>query len=572
MNHTLHRYGALKRLILTFMILLPFIPFILVLAIGYSYFTTSLETSTIASMKRIVEDHQQIIESFLKERKADLEFIVYSYRFEDLADPEKLFGVFNQLRKESPAFIDLGIFNEDGIHVTYHGPYKLVGRDYGQEDWFKQVLKQGVYISDIFVGYRKIPHFIIAVAKEEQGKKWVIRATIDTYLFTDLVEKVRIGKTGEAYILHGDGVFQTQRRSGGNLMDKDPDLIVARGRHEGIKVFVQKNSRGEEYLYATTWLHGKNWMLVVRQETADAFRALRSAAYLILFISILGGAVITVVAFYLTNRIVRRMELIDTEKDQLGKQLVRATRLAELGQMASGFAHEINNPLQIMKSEQALIDAIFSDMKEKKDLKNTPDLVDLEDSLSQIKVQIDRCADITQAILKFGRKSEPVIKDVDVAAFITEVSGMIVKKASVQGIALKEEISENTPPVRGDPAQLQQVLLNLFNNAIDAIAERHGSQGGELTVKVGPDENGKVMIAVKDNGIGISPENMKKVFTPFFTTKPVGKGTGLGLSVCYGIVDSMGGTMEASSETGVGTTFTVRLPAAGQQGLQKPIS
>ena len=561
MDKVKNRYETLKKLILGIMIIVPFIPFILVLGIGYYYFTTALETNSIASMKRIVEDHGQMIDSFLRERRADLEFIINSYRFEDLADPEKLFVVFNQLQKESSTFIDLGIFNEEGIHITYHGPYKLVGRDYGEEDWFKQVLKHGVYISDIFLGYRRIPHFIIAVAKEEQGKKWVIRATIDTYLFTDLVEKVRIGKTGEAYILHGDGVFQTQRRSGGNLMDKDPDLIVERGRHEGIKVFIQKDSRGEEYLYATTWLHGKNWMLVVRQETADAFRALRSAAYIILLISMLGGAVITVVAFYLTNRIIRRMEQIDTEKDQLGKQLVRATRLAELGQMATGFAHEINNPLQIMKSEQALIDAIFSDMKNKEQLKNTQDTVDLEDSLNQIKVQIDRCANITQAILKFGRKSEPVIKDIDLAIFMPEVSGMIAKKASVQGIALKEEILENTPPVRGDPAQLQQVLLNLFNNAIDAIAERHGSQGGELTVNAGPDENGRVMIAVRDNGIGISPENMKKVFTPFFTTKPVGKGTGLGLSVCYGIVDSMGGTMEASSERGVGTTFIVRLPA-----------
>ena len=563
MDKVKNRYETLKRLILGIMIIVPFIPFILVLGIGYYYFTTALETNSIASMKRIVEDHGQMIDSFLRERRADLEFIIHSYHFEDLADPEKLFVVFNQLQKESSTFIDLGIFNEEGIHITYHGPYKLVGRDYGQEDWFKQVLKQGVYISDIFLGYRRIPHFIIAVAKEEQGKKWVIRATIDTYMFTDLVEKVRIGKTGEAYILHGEGVFQTQRRSGGNLMDKDPDLIVERGRHEGIKVFIQKDSRGEEYLYATTWLQGKNWMLVVRQETADAFQALRSAAYIIVLISILGGAVITVVAFYLTNRIIRRMEQVDTEKDHLGKQLVRATRLAELGQMATGFAHEINNPLQIMKSEQALIDAIFSDMKNKEQLKNTQDTVDLEDSLNQIKVQIDRCANITQAILKFGRKSEPVIKDIDLATFMPEVSGMIAKKASVQGIALKEEILENTPPVRGDPAQLQQVLVNLFNNAIDAIAERHGSQGGELTVNAGPDENGKVMIAVRDNGIGISPENMKKVFTPFFTTKPVGKGTGLGLSVCYGIVDSMGGTMEASSERGVGTTFTVRLPAAG---------
>jgi two-component system NtrC family sensor kinase len=260
------------------------------------------------------------------------------------------------------------------------------------------------------------------------------------------------------------------------------------------------------------------------------------------------------------------MEEIDTEKEQLGQQLVRASRLAELGEMAAGFAHEINNPLQIMTSEQALVDTIFSDMIQRGELKESQDLVDLKDSMDQIKLQIERCAKITQAILKFGRQSEPVSMDIDLVGFIPEVTSMIVKKASVNGITLREEISDNTPVVRGDPSMLQQVLLNLYNNATDAIMERHGTEGGELVIASAPDENGKVKISVTDNGIGISPENLKKIFAPFFTTKPVGKGTGLGLSVCYGIVDSMGGVMEVSSERGVGTTFTVRLPAAPQEG------
>jgi two-component system NtrC family sensor kinase len=139
---------------------------------------------------------------------------------------------------------------------------------------------------------------------------------------------------------------------------------------------------------------------------------------------------------------------------------------------------------------------------------------------------------------------------------------MIVKQASVNGITVREEISDQTPIIRGDPSLLQQVLLNLYNNAMDAIMERHGTEGGEMVVASGPDEDGKVKISVTDNGIGISPENLKKIFSPFFTTKPVGKGTGLGLSVCYGIVDSMGGVMEVSSRRGVGTTFTMRFPAA----------
>jgi two-component system NtrC family sensor kinase len=557
-----NRYATLKRLILAIMILVPFVPFILVLGIGYYYFTTSLESTAIASMKRIVGDHRQMIESFLRERKADLEFVVHSFSFEQLADPQELYKVFTHLQEKSVAFVDLGIFNEEGIHVAYHGPYRLVGKDYSQEDWFKQVLRQGYYVSDIFLGYRRVPHFIIALAGAEEGKKWVIRATIDTYMFTDLVEKVRIGKTGEAYIVNRQGIFQTERRSGGNLMDSDPDGIVQASPDNEIRTFVKEDLKGEEYLYATAWLKDKEWMLVVRQEEADAFRALRSASYMILLVSLIGGALIVAVAFYVTGQIIRRMEVIDTEKDQLGQQLVRATRLAELGQMAAGFAHEINNPLQIMKSEQTLIDTIFSDMKERGDLKESEDLKELEDSIAQIKLQIDRCAKITQAILKFGRQSEPVIKDVDLVSFIPEVTSMISKKASVSGITLKEEIAENTPIIHVDPSQLQQVILNLYNNAIDAIVERHGSQGGELTIGAGPDEDGRVRVSVKDNGVGISPENLKKVFAPFFTTKPVGKGTGLGLSVCYGIVDSMGGVMEVESEKGVGTKFIIRLPAA----------
>jgi two-component system NtrC family sensor kinase len=556
------RYGKLRRLILSIMILVPSVPFIIVLAIGYYYFTTSLENSAIASLNRIVGDHRQMIESFLRERKTDLGFVISSYRFEELSDPQTLYGVFKNLQEKSATFVDLGIFNEEGIHVAYHGPYRLVGRDYSREDWFRQVMKQGYYVSDIFLGYRRIPHFIIALCREEAGRSWVIRATIDTYMFTDLVEKVRIGKTGEAYILNAEGVFQTARRSGGELMEVDDTQIVTPAPEAQIRTFVKKNAKGEDYLYATTRLRDKDWMLVVRQEEADAFSALRSASYMIILVSLIGAGLIVVVAFYLTGQIIRRMERIDREKVRLGRQLVRATQLAELGQMAAGFAHEINNPLQIMKSEQTLIDTIFSDLKGRGEVQDSEDLREIEDSMAQIKLQIDRCAKITQAILKFGRKSEGTAKDVDLVGFIPEVTAMISKKASVSGIALKEEVAANTPAVHVDSSQLNQVLINLLNNAIDAIVEKHGAEGGALTVTAGPDMDGKVFISVSDNGSGISPEDLKKVFTPFFTTKPVGQGTGLGLSVCLGIIDSMGGVMEVSSEKGVGTTFTIHLPAA----------
>jgi two-component system NtrC family sensor kinase len=438
----------------------------------------------------------------------------------------------------------------------------LEGKVYQNASWFKEVMRKGYYISDVFLGYRRIPHFVIALAKEEMGKRWILRATIDTHLFNALVKKVRIGKTGEAYLLNAEGMFQTERRSGGSLMSKDPDIIPYPSSQKGIHTFFHRDGRGENYVYATTWLRNKKWLLVVRQEKADAFQSLRTATYLIILASIVGVMAIVLLAAYLTGRIVRRMEEMDSEKVRLSDQLVRASRLAELGEMAAGFAHEINNPLQIIKNEQALMAVLLSELKEAGELRPSESLKEIEDSMDQIDYQITRCAEITQAILKFGRQSEPHVKELDLTDFLPQVTGMVEKKASVHGIALTQRISQDVPPIHGDPGQLQQVLLNLYNNAIDAIVTRHGSAGGELSLDAARGIDGKVEIILRDNGCGISPENQKRIFTPFFTTKPMGKGTGLGLSVCYGIINNMGGVVEVSSEEGVGTSVAIRLPAA----------
>ena len=556
-------YAALKKVIFVSMILVPFIPFILALGIGYYYFAASLETNTIESMKRIVKDHRQMIESFLMERKADLEFILKTHSFEQLRRPENLEVIFENLQKQSQAFVDLGIFDENGLHVAYLGPYQLSGRDYHQAPWFKAVIQNGFFISDVFLGYRQVPHFVIAVASTGRNSRWVIRATIDSHIFNDLVKNVRIGKTGEAYLLDSKGVFQTDRRSGGILMQPDPDRSKYGAVHEGIKTFIATDAWGETFLYATTWLKDSDWLLVVRQEKADAFKTLRRSAYLIGIISILGGAGIIAVAFLVTGIIIRRLERMDREKNQLGEQLIRAGRLAEIGEMAAGFAHEINNPLQIIKSEHALVEMILADLKSNGQLTQSQDLTDLEDSIDQIKRQVDRCAEITQAILQFGRKEEPISQNIDLRSFIPDVVGMVARKAGVHGITIEHHIAADMPSVHGDPRHLQQVLVNLLNNAIDAAIERHGASGGEIRIESAPSaENRHVEIQVYDNGSGITNDNLKKIFTPFFTTKPVGKGTGLGLSVCYGIIQKMGGDMAVASRENMGTKFTIRLPSS----------
>jgi two-component system NtrC family sensor kinase len=554
------QYSSLRKTILLAMIMVPVCTFITILCIGYFTFSRTIETRTMQTLERIADDHRHMIDSFLMERKGNLDFVADSYAFEDLLKPGILVSLLERLQRESMAFMDLGVFNDSGVHVAYHGPYKLTGKNYSNEEWFKTVLRQGYYISDVFLGFRNTPHFIIAVTRNMNDRTWVLRATIDTYIFNDLVENIRIGKTGEAYIINAKSQFQTKRRSGGNLLETDADQITFPEHDKDGYTFLSRNTEGIKYLYATTWLKDKEWVLVVRQEEADAFKTVRWAAYAAVLIALLGSIIIVAIAILLTDRIIRRMEITDTEKTQLNQQLIGASRLAELGEMAAGFAHEINNPLQIMKSEHSLIKMLLEEIVADKKLEETESLKDIYDSLNQIELQISRCGSITQSILKFGRQGEPSPQNININKIAPEVVEMVKKKALVQDVAIRESYGETPVLVHGDPSELQQVLLNLINNAMDAIEDSNNRASGSIAIKTGLGEDGNARVEIADNGKGISPENMEKLFKPFFTTKPVGKGTGLGLSVCYGIIHKMGGKMEIFSNPEGGATFVITLP------------
>ena len=230
------------------------------------------------------------------------------------------------------------------------GAYALAGKSYGEEAWFQKTMAEGHYISDVFLGYRNSPHFVVAVRRQEGGRSWVLRATIDTLYFDTLVSGIRMGRTGEAYILNHKGQAQTSRRSGDiGLLEKDPAfgwVTALVGDRGGSGVVTPK---GQPFVYAAGRMKGKAWILVVRQEKSDAYHALYSAGTIGFVIMVCGLALLGATALFTSERIIRRIDLLGEEKEALGHQLVRAVQLAEIGEMAAGFAHEINNPLQIIK-------------------------------------------------------------------------------------------------------------------------------------------------------------------------------------------------------------------------------
>ena len=557
-NKGIKKFSRIRRIILTRVLLAPFIILMIVCSTLVYYFATNLFDRVESELMLVADDHRYLIEQFFSERTEDLQFIAGANTFKSIHQQRRLADIFHVLQSTSPAFLDLGVFDKEGNHVAYEGPYPLEGKSYSQAEWFKAVCEKSIYISDVFLGYRDTPHFIIAVKKMEDGEPWYLRATIDTQFFNNLVENVRVGKTGEAFLINKDGVLQTRKRSGGSLMDTDPDFSGYQSDNERIMSFTAKNYKDEKYLYATGRLPKTGWFLVVRQDFLDAAAPLIRAVLIAISLVFIGGAVVVLIAFFLASGLAHRLTMADAEKREMGSQLIMAGKLAEVGEMSAGMAHEINNPLQVMMSEITMIKDLFSDCRTGDPVnKETLDL--MADSVDQIGVQINRCSNITQGLLKFARKTESIILKINPHEMINEIVAMVEHQAQLKGITIHQEVDPELPEIESDPSQLQQVFLNLLNNAIYAVKDR---ADGHIRITSELDDK-FILLTVADNGCGIDPDQLKKIFVPFFTTKPVGKGTGLGLSTCYGIIEGLGGNITVTSESNVGSVFSVQLPRSG---------
>ncbi len=241
-----------------------------------------------------------------------------------------------------------------------------------------------------------------------------------------------------------------------------------------------------------------------------------------------------------------------TARVEANRAVARTEKLAAVGRLAAGVVHEINNPLATIS---ACAEALESRVREGA-FDSSPEANDLREYLELIRTEAFRCKTITNGLLDFSRTRAGQHAPVDVANVISATARLLAHQRRGQKIAIETSAPDDLQLVSGDEGQLQQAVIALATNAIDAMPA-----GGVLTLAA-RNERANVLIEVRDTGVGIAREHLAKIFDPFFTTKEVGRGTGLGLAVCYGIVAEHGGHMDVQSIVGAGTTFTLRLPAA----------
>lgn len=539
-------YRDLRRRITIRLLLLYLGPVVLFATYFYLQYDAIVSESNRLHLQAIAESQAKTLDLFLSERLVNLANVVDDPRQMFPPTSEAMDANIGKLRRNSDAFVDIGFFDSSGTQAAYGGPFpSLEMRNYRSEAWFRTLRESDTdfVITDIYLGFRNRPHFTMATKRVIDGQFVVFRATLDPERIYDYISSLGDGQDVYTSIINPSGAFQlaAQRlgsplESSGIIPPREPALGVIR---------TEFGKRAVNMAYS--WLRTADWALLV-QETADHRTGLPTG-YRLRIIGI--AAAMIVVGFIIIVVRARRQVDLQMETDRTRAQLAHAAKLASVGELAAGIAHEINNPLASINEEAGLVLDLTNPAYGQEISQG-----ELRDHLQSIQSLVFRCRDITHKLLGFVRKTDMDIKRHNVHTLIDGViDGLLGPEVAISNVEMKRRYTTDDVVILTDGNQLQQVILNIVNNGIDAT----GGQGGEIVIGTRVEEN-RLFISISDNGKGMSPDQLDKIFVPFYTTKDVGKGTGLGLSVSYGIMKNLGGEIEVESHLGKGSTFTLVLP------------
>ncbi|MBF0411944.1 MAG: two-component sensor histidine kinase [Desulfamplus sp.] len=543
------------------------IPLISITAIDYNVTQKAIESEIMLRVARVASNTKRSIDFFLTKHKTVLEFLINDNTFEELNNLERLREILNNLKSVFGGFVDVGIINSKGIQVTYIGDYKLEGKDYSTQPWFKKAVEQGVYISDVFLGFRNKPHFVIALKQvysnvdinSAEGNNsslvdgktekdfYLLRATIDSAHFNELLSGLELSGMGDAFVINYNGVIQTPSRFHGELLTKINMPVPEYSEHTEVREYLDTDKNINIVGYA--YIPDTNLILMIIKNKTELMRSWYSTrSSLILF---LAGSITIILGVILaiTTYLVNNLYIADKKRAMAMHRIGYDNKLATIGRLAAGVAHEINNPLAVINEKAGLIKDMFTyQNKYDKDEK----LIRLVDSVI---ASVSRCGSITHRLLNFARHLEVSIQSVNIRNLIDDVLGFLNKEAEYRSIKIVVDIPANLPDMMCDRGKMQQIFLNLVNNAFAAI-----ESDGTLKIEAKEKNSNFCTITVSDTGCGIKPADMELIFEPFYTTKSSTGGTGLGLSITYGLVKEAGGYIRVESEVGKGTCFIVTLP------------
>jgi len=528
------------------------VPLVVMTLIYYQLIETSINTESLLRTERLASNARRAVTFFLEERLAALTFTVNEMDYDQLTDPGHLSEVLRNLKLGFGGLTDLSVIADTGTQVTYAGPFNLEGKDYSNQPWFMECQQHNACVSEIFSGYRDVPHIVVAVkSMRPDGRFFVLRATLETERLIQTLSSYNTGEHADIFLVNRNGLLQTPSQFYEGESHHMNIALPAYSDRTRAMMSVDRNGQPIliGYAFIDTAIAPTSFILMVVKQKAGMMKVwldLRSNINWFLGVS----AVIIAIVITLTSTVmVNQIFQADRQKAETMVAAERNCQLASIGQLAAGVAHEINNPLALINETAGYVKDLFTI---KQQYKEDPDLIEHVDSIIDA---VERCGTITRQLLGFARRFDVQTQPIDLRDMVADVINFHKKEAEYRNIAIHVDIPETIPLIETDRGKLQQIILNLVNNAFQAIDD-----GCFLDVRaemVGPEQ---VRLSIRDNGCGISEDHLNKVFEPFFTTKKEGQGTGLGLSITYGLVQKLHGNITVQSKRGQGTTFVVTLP------------
>ncbi len=532
-------------------------PLFMATLIYHQLIETSVDSDLNHRTKQLTTVAKSAVTFFMEERLNALTFTVNENGYEQLTESRRLAEILINLKLGFGGVTDISVLDADGNQVAYAGPFNLEGKNYKNQPWFEQSIKKMNFISEVFTGYRGVPHIIIAVrSAKPDGSFFILRATLDTERLMQTLSSYKTGDYADIFLVNHEGILQTPSSHYGAIFTRTDLVFQASSEETEVNMMTLNETTiisGHSFIsrdmittpFVLMVLKEKAGMLQFWVDMRSKFNWIMGASVIIIVI------VITFASTFMINKLYRA----DKAKAETMMQMEQSQQLASIGQLAAGVAHEINNPLAVINQTAGYIKdlLIFKD-----ESRNDDELAEYIDSILDA---VDRCGTITRQLLGFVRQFDVKIKKVNLQKLISQVLSFHKKEAEYRRISVTVSIPDIFPDLETDSSKLQQILVNLVNNAFQAVEE-----GNSLDITARQLDTGTIELVIHDTGCGIPEENLKKIHEPFFSTKKDRMGTGLGLSITYSLVKKLGGRISVKSTEGVGTSFTITLPVKTKEG------
>ncbi len=542
-------YGQLRRMVVLATATVALVPLYIMTGVNLYQYRRVMRNEMIQPISRLTLSAKKSLEYFLEARRSALTFIVEDRSFSELCDRDELTRIMTNMNTSHAvgALVDLGVIDSSGEQLCYAGPFKLEGKDYSDQDWFFEVERRGTYTSDVFLGFRNLPHLVIATRHQlRETDFYILRATINAEMLSEQLRTAGMQPGDDVFLINQKGVLQSPSRRYGEVLT--PISLPVPHYSPGVEIFELVDERGEEVEVAVAFIENSPYILIYLKKTRDAMAHWATLRNELLGFLALSTALILGVILWGARQFVDSMREAALRRAGLLHEVEYSNKLASIGRLAAGVAHEINNPLAIINEKAGLLeDLITLDTS----IPNREKFLGIVHSVLE---SVKRCRTITHRLLGFAKHMDVQNETILLPSLMKEVLSFLDKEAEYRDLHIDVEAADDLPTIESDRGQLQQVFLNIINNAFAAV-----NDGGHIAISVTSPRPSLVAVTVKDDGVGIPADHLERIFEPFFSTKK-GSGTGLGLSITYGIVKKLGGEIHVESEVGKGSKFTVILP------------